>query len=181
MLVNTFRCKNKLFPTCIVNIQTPYFSGNDEACLLDHPIADVILGNINGINSMGLLSSDPDSSAVFPDSSIACVVTRAQASKPSFNNESSTSDTPTHFDVLAPFSDFPVRQREDSSLVPWFKQVGLPPFAGVSFQIEDGVLKRLHAKSGFATVHTTIAVLESLRQLVLSYAHESDLAGHSGF
>ncbi|GFN77395.1 histone-lysine N-methyltransferase SETMAR [Plakobranchus ocellatus] len=32
MLVNTFCCKNKLFSTCIVNIQTPYFSGDVEAC-----------------------------------------------------------------------------------------------------------------------------------------------------
>ncbi|GFO31436.1 gypsy retrotransposon integrase 1 [Plakobranchus ocellatus] len=149
--------------------------------LLDHPIADVILCNINGINSMGSPSSDSDSSAVFPDSSIACVVTRAQASKPSVNNESSTFDSPTHFNVLAFFSDLPVRQREDPSLAPWFKRVDLPPVAGVSFQIEDGVLKRLHAKSEFSTVQTTIAVPESLRHLVLSYAHESDLAGHSGF
>ncbi|GFO13476.1 reverse transcriptase [Plakobranchus ocellatus] len=161
--------------------RTPYFSGDVETCLLDHPIADVILGNINGLNSVGSLSSDSDSSAVFPHSSISCVVTRAQASKPSVNNESSISDTPTHFDVLAPFSDLPVRQREDPSLAPWFKRVDLPPVAGVSFRIEDGVLERLHAKSEFATVQTTIAVPESLRQLGLSYAHESDLAGHSGF
>ncbi|GFN80569.1 reverse transcriptase [Plakobranchus ocellatus] len=165
----------------IVRDHTPYFSGDVEACLLDHPIADVILGNINGLNSVGSLSYDSDSSAVFPDSSIACIVTRAQASKPLVSNELSISDTPTHFDVLAPFSDFPVRQREDPSLAPWFKRVGLPPVAGVSFRIEDGVLKRLHAKSEFATVQTTIAVPESLRQLVLSYAHESDLSSHSGF
>ncbi|GFO24333.1 hypothetical protein PoB_005083800 [Plakobranchus ocellatus] len=95
------------------------------------------------------------------------------------NNESSTSDTPTHFDVLAPFSDLPVRQREDPSLAPWFQSVGLPTVAGVPFQIKDGVLKRLHAKSEFATVQTTIAVPESLRQLVLSYAHESDLADYA--
>ncbi|GFN83875.1 reverse transcriptase [Plakobranchus ocellatus] len=171
MLVNTFCCKNKLFPTCIINIQTPYFSGDVEACLLDHPIADVILGNINGLSSVGSLSADSDSSAVFPDSSIACVVTRAQASKASVGNELPISDTPTHFDVLAPFSDLPVRRKEDPSLAPWFKRVGLPPVAGVSFRIEDGVLKRLHARSEFATVQTTIAVPESLRQIVLSYTH----------
>ncbi|GFO07506.1 reverse transcriptase [Plakobranchus ocellatus] len=81
MLVNTFCCKNKLFPTCIINIQTPYFSGDVEACLLGHPIADVILGNINGLSSESPLSFDSDSSAVFPDSSIACVVTRARHRK----------------------------------------------------------------------------------------------------
>ncbi|GFO36289.1 gypsy retrotransposon integrase 1 [Plakobranchus ocellatus] len=165
----------------VVIVETPYFSGDVEACLLDHPIADVILDNINGLSSMGSLSSDSDSTAVFPDSSIACVVTRAQTSKSSVSNESSISDTPTHFDLLAPFSDLPVRQREDPSLAPWFKRVDLPPVAGVSFRNEDGVLKRLNAKSEFATVQTTIAVPESLRQLVLSYAHESDLVGHSGF
>ncbi|GFN88260.1 gypsy retrotransposon integrase 1 [Plakobranchus ocellatus] len=101
--------------------------------------------------------------------------------EPSVNNESSSSDTPTHFDVLAPFSDLSVRQWEDPSLAPWFKRIGLPPVAGVSFQIEDGVPKRLHAKSEFARVQTTIAVPESLRQLMLSYVHESDLVGHSGF
>ncbi|GFN77396.1 Pol polyprotein [Plakobranchus ocellatus] len=130
---------------------------------------------------MGSLSFESDLSAVFPYSSIACVVIRAQASKPSVNNESSTSDTPTHFDVLAPFFYLSVRQREDPSLAPWFKPVGLPPVAGVSFQIEDAVLKQLHTKSEFATVQTTIAMPEPLRQLVLSYAHESDLARHSGF
>ncbi|GFN80088.1 scan domain-containing protein 3 [Plakobranchus ocellatus] len=144
-------------------------------------LREFILGNINGLSSESPLSFDSDSSAVFPDSSIACVVTRAQASKASVGNELPISDTLTHFDVLAPFSDLPVRQREDPSLTPWFKHVGLPPVAGVSFRIEDGVLKRLHAKSEFATVQTTIAVPESLRQVVLSYAHESDLAGHSGF
>ncbi|GFO06265.1 gypsy retrotransposon integrase 1 [Plakobranchus ocellatus] len=84
-------------------------------------------------------------------------------------------------DLRAPLSDLPVRQREDPSLGPWFKCVDLRPVAGVLFRIEDGVLKRLHAKSEFATVQTTIAVPESLRHLVLSYAHESDLSGHSGF
>ncbi|GFO34988.1 reverse transcriptase [Plakobranchus ocellatus] len=179
MLVNTFCCKNKLFPTCIINIKTPYISGNVEACLLDSPIADAILGNINGLSSENPLSFDSNSSAVFPNSSIACVVTRAQASKASVGNNLPISNNSTHFNVLDPFSDLPVRQREDPSLKPWFERVGLPPVAGVSFRIEDGILKRLHAKSEFPSVQTTIAVPESLRQVVLSYAHESDLSGHS--
>ncbi|GFN79145.1 gypsy retrotransposon integrase 1 [Plakobranchus ocellatus] len=70
---------------------------------------------------------------------------------------------------------------EDPSLKPWFERVGLQPVAGASFRIEDGILKRLHAKLEFSSVQTTIAVPESLRQVVLSYAHESDLSGHSGF
>ncbi|GFO32859.1 Pol polyprotein [Plakobranchus ocellatus] len=180
MLVNTFCCRDKLFPTCIINIETPYFSGDVEACLMDSPIADVILGNINGLSSESP-PFDSNSSDVFPNLSIACVVSRAQASKASFGNDLPISNNSTYFNVLAPFSDLPVRQREDPSLKPWFQHVCLPPVSGVSFRIEDGVLKRLYAKSKFSSVQTSIAVPESLRQVVLSYTHESDLAGHSGF
>ncbi|GFO06803.1 hypothetical protein PoB_003330800 [Plakobranchus ocellatus] len=147
---------------------------------MDSPIADVILGNINGLSSESS-PFDSNSSDVFPNSSIVCVVTRAQASKASIGNDLPISNNSTHFNVLDPFSDLPVRQREDPSLKPWFQRVGLPPVAGVSFHIEDGILKRLHTKSKFSSVQTTVAVPKSLRQVVLSYAHESVSAGHSGF
>ncbi|GFO16127.1 retrovirus-related pol polyprotein from transposon opus [Plakobranchus ocellatus] len=103
------------------------------------------------------------------------------ASKASVGNDLPISNNSTHFNILDPFSDLPVRQREDPSLKSWFERVGLPPVAGISFRIEDGILKRLYAKSKFSKVQTTIAVPDSLRQVVLSYTLESDLAGHSGF
>ncbi|GFO03057.1 reverse transcriptase [Plakobranchus ocellatus] len=147
---------------------------------MDSPIADVKLGNINGLSSESS-PFDSNSSDVFPNSSIACVVTRAQASKTSIGNDLPIANNSTHFNVLDPFSDLPVRQREDPSLKPWFQRVGLPPVAGVSFRIENDILKRLHTRSKFSSVQTTVAVPKSLRQIVLSYAHESDLSGHSGF
>ncbi|GFO47186.1 reverse transcriptase [Plakobranchus ocellatus] len=180
MLINTFCCRDQLFPTCIINIKTPYFTGDVEACLMDSPIADVILGNINGLSSESS-PFDSDSSDVFPNSSIACVITRAQASKASVGKDLPISNNSTHFNVLGHCSDLPVRQREDPTLKPWFQRVGLPPVAGVSFCIEDDILKRLHTKSKFSSVQTTVAVPKSLRQVVLSYAHESVSAGHSGF
>ncbi|GFO46077.1 reverse transcriptase [Plakobranchus ocellatus] len=180
MLVNTFCCRDQLFPTCMINIKTPYFTGDIEACLMDSPIADVILGNINGLSSESS-PFDSNSSDVCPNSSIACVITRAQASKASIGNDLPISDNSTHCNVLDPFSDLPVRQSDDPTLKPWFQRVGLPPVAGVSFCIEDDILKRLHTKSKFSSVQTTVAVPKSLRQVVLSYAHESVSAGHSGF
>ncbi|GFN81914.1 gypsy retrotransposon integrase 1 [Plakobranchus ocellatus] len=147
---------------------------------MDSPIADVILGNIDGLSSESS-PFDSDLSDVFPNSSFACVVTRAQASKASIGSDLPISNNSTHCNVLDPFSELPVRHREDPSLKPWFQRVGLPPVAGVSFRIEDGILKRLHTKSKFSSVQTTVAVSKSLRQVVLSYAHESVSAGHSGF
>ncbi|GFN98844.1 reverse transcriptase [Plakobranchus ocellatus] len=180
MLVNTFCCRDQLFRTCMINIKTPYFTGDVEACLMDSPIAYVILGNINGLSSESS-PFDSDSSNVFPNSSFACVVTRARECKASIGSVLPISNNSAHFNVLDPFSDLPVRQREDPTLKPWFQRVGLPPVAGVSLCIEDGILKRLHTKSKFSSVQTTVAVPKSLRQVVLSYAHESVSAGHSGF
>ncbi|GFO46941.1 retrotransposable element tf2 protein type 1 [Plakobranchus ocellatus] len=103
------------------------------------------------------------------------------ASRALIGNDLPISNNSTHFNVLDHFPDLPVRQREDPTLKPWFQRVGVPPVAGVSFRIEDGILKRLHTKSKFSSVQTTVAVPKSLRQVVLSYAHESVSAGHSGF
>ncbi|GFS18753.1 hypothetical protein ElyMa_005014900 [Elysia marginata] len=47
--VRTFCCRERSFPTAVVDLKSPYFSGGVEACVLDNPVADVILGNIKGI------------------------------------------------------------------------------------------------------------------------------------
>ncbi|GFO06276.1 Ty3/gypsy family of RNAse hi in long-term repeat domain-containing protein [Plakobranchus ocellatus] len=59
------------------------------------------------------------------------------ASKASIGSDLPISKNSTHRNVLDPFSDLPVRQRDDPTLRPWFQRVGLPPVAGVSFRIED--------------------------------------------
>ncbi|GFN87060.1 Zinc finger protein [Plakobranchus ocellatus] len=76
--VNTFCCKNRTFDTAVINISSPYFSGRVEACLLTDPVADVILGDIDGI--IHPTSSNSYSGVDGPIPS-ACVVTRAQARK----------------------------------------------------------------------------------------------------
>jgi hypothetical protein len=35
-------------PLANVNIDTPYFSGSVDACVVDHPVCDVILGRFPG-------------------------------------------------------------------------------------------------------------------------------------
>ncbi|GFO49385.1 hypothetical protein PoB_007589000 [Plakobranchus ocellatus] len=120
IVVNTFCCKNKIFPTCIVNVQTPYFSGDVEACLLDDPVADLIVGNIKGSKPLFPLSTVQSPLSV-NDTPFACVVTRAQALK----EESGTPAIPIQGGgpgILQSFSDFPLRQREDPSLTPWFSK-----------------------------------------------------------
>ncbi|GFN80211.1 Zinc finger protein [Plakobranchus ocellatus] len=81
--VNTFCCKNRAFDTAAIDISSPYFSGHVEACLLTNPVADVILGDIDGI-----IHPTPSNSYSGVDGPVpsACVVTRAQARKTIDNN-----------------------------------------------------------------------------------------------
>ena len=57
--VRTFCWKDRIFPTAIVELKSNYFTGRVEACVLDNPMADVILGNICGINVKPSLEVQP--------------------------------------------------------------------------------------------------------------------------
>ena len=118
--VRTFCCANRTFPTGVVDLQSDYFTGLVEACVLDNPVADVILGNITGmcdqsIDGIGKLN-------------FACPVqTRARAkdvseAKSNCDTEENKSTSDVH--MFDRFSDFAQRQREDATLKAWFDKVG---------------------------------------------------------
>eukprot|EP00745_Piridium_sociabile_P030963 TRINITY_DN51384_c0_g2_i2.p1 TRINITY_DN51384_c0_g2~~TRINITY_DN51384_c0_g2_i2.p1 ORF type:complete len:131 (+),score=12.74 TRINITY_DN51384_c0_g2_i2:232-624(+) len=47
----SFGGKIEIFPLAVVNISTPYFSGDITACVIDDPVTDLILGNLPGVTS----------------------------------------------------------------------------------------------------------------------------------
>ena len=49
--MRTFCCTDRAFPTAIVELKSNFFMGRVEACVLDNPVVDVILGNNYGINN----------------------------------------------------------------------------------------------------------------------------------
>ncbi|GFN92303.1 reverse transcriptase [Plakobranchus ocellatus] len=189
--VNTFRCKNRAFDTAVIDISSPYFSGRVEACLLKDPVADVILGDIDGITHPTPSNFHSGVDSPVPS---ACIVTRAQARK-SIDDDSQNTITlsydpspqsqliPTPLNSVAglPLTDVGSRQKVGPTLKDWFNKVGAPPVGGVHFTITKGKLTRHYQRAGSDTINTTIAVPESLRQLVLQYAHGNCLSGHSGF
>ncbi|GFO17811.1 alpha-2-macroglobulin-like protein [Plakobranchus ocellatus] len=132
--VNTFCCKNRAFDTAVIYISSPYFSGRLEACLLTNPVADVILGDIDGI-----IHPTPSNSYSGVDGPVpsACVVTRAQARK-TIDNNSQNNMVPS-YDPSAqsqlihtplscvPLADVGLRQKVDPTLKDWFNRVGAPP------------------------------------------------------
>ncbi|GFO46647.1 gypsy retrotransposon integrase-like protein 1 [Plakobranchus ocellatus] len=186
--VNTFCCKNRTFDTAVINISSPYFSGRVEACLLTDPVADVILGDIDGI-----IHPTPSNSYSGVDGPVpsAYVVTHAQARKTIDNNSQNNMvpsyDPPTQPQLIhtplncVPLTDVGSRQKVDPTLKDWFNRVGAPPVDGVYYTIIEDKLLRHYQRAGSDIINTTIAVPESLRHLVLQCAHDNCLSGHSGF
>ncbi|GFO11462.1 reverse transcriptase [Plakobranchus ocellatus] len=199
--VNTFCCQNRRFPTASIFIESDYFTGNIEACIINNPVADVILGNIAGIKS----SSDSSHSYVgtrsqckrekdsqYTQSGSAPQVDFAPASDNSqhdvlhrVNTKCQTEETSVadgvSTNVLGEYSDFNERQRLDQTLAAWYKKVGKAPVNGISFVMENGFLYRKFQRPENRHYEKTLCIPESLRHQVLSAAHDTNLAGHAGF
>ncbi|GFR95462.1 Gypsy retrotransposon integrase-like protein 1 [Elysia marginata] len=167
--VRTFCCEERVFPTAIIDLQSQYFSGRVEACVLENPIADVILGNITGIKSLNM-----DSAVANP------VKTRAQdKNHPDAGPNACSNDNVENINLFERFADFVHRQKKDPTLELWLKKVGTGPVNGVSFVIADDLLYRDFVKDD--VTYRTLAVPQSLRDQVLSYAHEATLTAHAGY
>ena len=172
--VRTFCCANRTFQTAIVDLQSDYFTGLVEACVLDNPVADVILGNITGI-------CDQSIDGIVKSNFACSVQTRAHTkdvseAKSNCHIEENKSTSDVH--MFGRFSDFAQRQKEDPTLKAWFDKVGKDCKDGISYVIVD-LLHREFSRDEITL--STLAVPQTLRDQVLSYAHEATLAGHAGY
>ena len=48
----------KRFPTAIVHLDTPYFTGEVKALCIDHPVEEVIVGNVQGVTNLVIKNGD---------------------------------------------------------------------------------------------------------------------------
>ncbi|GFS06933.1 Gypsy retrotransposon integrase-like protein 1, partial [Elysia marginata] len=83
--------------------------------------------------------------------------------------------------VLSHVTDLAQRQKEDPTLKPWFERLGKPAVHGVSFVLSDGLLFRKFYRQKSGLYDRTLVVPASLRNQVLSSAHDSSLSGHSEY
>ena len=170
----TFSGKIEVFPLAKINIETPVFSGELECCVLDDPVTDVILGNVDGVPRV-----DP-----FPKPSIeaACqVTTRAQAkerAKPTV-----PLPTPLPPDINVDREQLIKSQHQDDSLSEFFRkaQEGVSKKHGkgtCQFVVDGDVLFRIFNDGSKET--RQVVVPKDFRQTLLFTAHDSILAGHGG-
>jgi hypothetical protein len=164
----------EVFPLASVDVDTAYFSGPMICCVIDEPIADLILGNVEGVSPIaGLILGDVPRVA-------AAVETRAQKK----------ADQKATVDLNIPMCDLSLSTKELISLQE--QDVSLQKFqdmatsgerveagkSSYSFKKKNCVLFRTFMKD---KVHISqIVTPTAVREKVLFAAHDGLLAGHCG-
>ena len=155
-------------PIAIVNIDCKFYSGNVEACVIEHPVCDIILGNVEG-NTFRCVPAQ-------------AVQTRAQARESRPFRPLITSKAPK-LNITA--NDCAEAQKADESLKHLFAKVSTQGkrFSNQieSFIVRDGLLyRRLVNMTSNETVWQ-LCVPKPLRESVLIASHDSIFGGHMAF
>ena len=158
------------YPVAKVHIESPYFTGEVKACVLECPSYDVILGKFNGCSLR--VSGE--------EQHVNAVMTRRQKKE----EERPTKPLRVRQTPLLVSHDELIKlQKEDSSLnderekaqsgEKYLKRNGV-----ITFEYEDDVLVRSYTAKSTGEVTTQIVVPKTLRDTVMSIAHDSIMAGH---
>jgi co-chaperonin GroES (HSP10) len=157
-------------PIAVVHLDTPYFSGEVEACVIDNPVCDVILDRIQG--------------CTFGCVEIAnAVQTRAQKAREDRPFRPLLTAKAPQLDVSA--DSLAVLQKDDISLKELFERVGkgkTEESSGcvVSFVMGDKLLYRKYYSKTKDEVVWQLVVPEALRESVLIAAHDGLFGEHLG-
>ena len=156
-------------PLAMVSLDCKFYSGSVEACVIDNPVCDVILGKIQG--------------STFHCVQTQAVQTRAQAkeaNKPF--RPLLTSKTPK-LNIAA--NDCATAQKADDSLKNLFGKISSPgKKIGdqiESFVVRDGLLYRRLVNMATNQTVWQLCVPKPLRESVLIAAHDSIFGGHMAF
>ena len=169
----SFGGKVEVFPLALIPVRTPFYSGEVLTCVIEDPVADLILGNLPGVSDTPARSVDPIQ--------ISSVTTRLQTQKE--KEQTKGLHTPLVDDLHVDRNTLSTMQNQDSSLQDLFdkaqeKIVTKIGHATEVYKVEDSVLYRVFDDGESKTKQ--IVVPKSLRQSVLHTAHDNIMAGHCG-
>jgi hypothetical protein len=163
------------YPQARVSVSCPYFTGELVCCVLEDPVADLIIGNIPGLSVPPVVDSHAAAVEV-----VAAVTTRAQAKKEALPHKPLVDVCD---DLKLSRDELIALQKVDPTLKACFalavsgerKEIGSAVY---SFYLKDGILFRCYEKS--RKVLHQIVVPQRLRASVLTTAHDQLLAAHCG-
>ena len=159
------------FPLAEVQVESDHLSGSVLCCVLDAPVADLIVGNVPGVENVFQSAECGMQSAA--------AVTRARAKHDVVKKP--LSDVPEVLNVTP--AELIALQKDDKDLTKCFElaRSGEVREAGGTshyFYVQDGILFRCFRK-GVRQLEQVV-LPTSLRSSVLVVAHDVILAGHCG-
>ncbi|PVD27852.1 hypothetical protein C0Q70_13028 [Pomacea canaliculata] len=168
-LCRLFNGQTVRLPVALVNLDCPFFSGTVEACVIDNPVCDVILGRVDG--------------STFHCAQVAAAAhTRAQAPRQDKPFRPLLTTKTPQLDITP--EKLAELQAADTSLSTLFDKLGgnstrdRDPAA--AFVLRDGLLYRRITGTKPQTVTWQVVVPKGLRESVLIAAHDSLFGGHMG-
>lgn len=163
------------FPLALVDVDTPFYTGQVEALCMDNPVYDLIIGKIAGARGPGV----PEHVSMTPDCDIGNAVETRAASK-----KKGKPPKPLH--VSSPIADvsrteFVKAQHEDPSLDYLWDRAKQKQEGKYKYGIKNEILVRLHEdKNTKGMYHSRVVVPTKYRSEVTRLAHESIMSGHQG-
>ena len=175
-------------------IDTPFYVGRVKAFALKNPVVGIILGNITGVKDYPLVPKTNDKRDQYDDTeNKAFAVTRLTSKSDNSDEKSSNSDdnikelttktsattiSDSHDKVPIDFVDitsvkFRIEQQSDDSLCSIKEKAARED----GFFVKDGLIYR---RARNIKSHDQLVVPTTLRQSVLKYYHENQMAGHMG-
>ena len=195
LMDGTVRCA----PIAKVEVCTPFYNGILSALVVRNPVADLIIGNIDGAvvvpvdNELTMVSVGAVKTRSISKSSVGDEVTSQKSSTfdsvvESVEDESTTKKLST-FDkceenplIKLTSKEIQQLQRGDDSLKSMFDRVvkDTPEDCDVWFEVRDGLLfRRKKGRYGQSTVDQLIAPKQHRLQ-IMQIAHEGVFGGHLG-
>ena len=163
------------YPVAKIHLKSPYFVGEVEACVLNSPVCDVILGQFPGC-SLTVTGATTNKKT---DKNTTMATTRLQKKKEKTTKPLKVAETP----LMVDRQELIKLQREDGSLdrereKASSREIIDKPKATISFSIEDDVLLRVYRTKDGLEENKQIVVPRKLRQSILKLGHDSIMAGH---
>jgi hypothetical protein len=159
----------------VVNLDTPFFSGQVRAVSVEKALYPVIIGN-----SVVFADETERTVPLLPSRTVAAPVqTRAQAQRDAKEKTPLLVSEPLGPNLRS--DDFERLQRDDASLKKYWQLAGEKndTKSKVSFEVNKGLLYRKYTDPA-GRVYKQLVVPTPLRDKVMTVAHDSPMAGHMG-
>jgi len=187
----------KFCPIALITISTPYIEGKVEAMVMDNPVYDLIIGNVQGVKDLDVMKEDKGAEAenatakgsvaeeTFEQTHVGLgVQTRAQKKKEGKPTKPLNVRT-SLVDISK--QDIGKEQGEDSTLESLRSQVGRGEKRTYEnggeawFEKKGGIIYRFYRKADtIGGIVRQLVVPEMYRKHVLRIGHDNLMSGHLG-